>query len=96
MKTLQVTSIQVLVIPEKQRPQGGKLRAFIRLVLEDQIQLTSLRLYKGAKGLFVSYPNDPNHKGEDYKQLFYPLTKELRIEIENAVLAEYEKQLLEA
>jgi stage V sporulation protein G len=72
------------VYPVKQ--PKGKLRAFARVILNDQIQLTSLRVYEGANGLFVSYPNDPNHKGDDYKQLYYPVTKDLREEIEGAVL----------
>lgn len=72
------------VYPVKQ--PKGKLRAFARVILNDQIQLTSLRVYEGANGLFVSYPNDPNHKGDDYKQLYYPVTKDLRDEIEGAVL----------
>lgn len=80
-----ITHIQVYPVREPK----GKLRAFARVLLGDQLQLTGLRVYDGANGLFVSYPNDPAHKGEDYKQLFYPVTRELRDAIEKQVLAEY-------
>lgn len=71
----------------------GKLRAFARIVINDQIQLTSLRIYDGVNGLFVSYPNDPHHKGNDYRQLFYPITKDFRDEIELVILTEYKNHI---
>lgn len=83
---LEVTSVQVFPVTTE-----GKLRAFARVVINDQLQLTSLRVYEGTKGLFVSYPNDPAHKGEDYRQLFFPLTKELRDRFEVRILGEYAK-----
>ena len=85
--TLTITQVQVFPIPEP----NGKLRAFARILLNDQLLLTSLRIYEGTKGLFVSYPNDPMHKGEDYRQLYYPVTKELRDHIEQVVLEEWDQ-----
>ena len=82
---LKITNLQVFPIREPK----GKLRAYARVLLEDQIQLTGLRVYEGAKEYFVSYPNDPGHKGEGYRQLFYPVTRELREHIEKSVLQEY-------
>lgn len=87
-ETLKITACQVFPIN-----LDGKLKAFARIVLNDQLQLTSLRIYEGAKGLFVSYPNDPAHKGNDYRQLFYPVTKELRNHIEEVILEEYKKTI---
>lgn len=87
MQTLHVTQVQVFPINQPE----NKLKALARVVLNEQIMLTSLRVYHGSKGLFVSYPNDPTHQGEDYGQLFYPVTRELRDEIENTILAEYRK-----
>ena len=84
-QTLEVTNVQIYPIKEPK----GKLRAMARIVLADQLQLTGLRVYDGAKGLFVSYPNDPSYKGEDYRQIFHPVTGELRAAIEKAVLDEY-------
>lgn len=69
----------------------GKLKAFARIVINDQLQLTSLRIYDGVNGLFVSYPNDPRHKGHDYRQLFYWITKDSRDEAERVILEEYNR-----
>lgn len=67
---------------------SGKLRAFASVSVRG-LSLNSLRVYEGSKGLFVSYPNDPAHSGEDYRQIFFPLRKELRNEIERVVLKTY-------
>lgn len=67
----------------------GKTKALARVVLNDQLQLTGLRIIEGSNGLFVSYPNDPGYKGEDYRSLFYPITKELREHVESVVLAKF-------
>lgn len=71
---------------------SGKLRGMASINVGD-IRLNSLRIYEWSKGLFVSYPNDPAHQGEDYRQLFYPMTAELRAEIENVILTEYDRMI---
>jgi stage V sporulation protein G len=85
--TLQVTYCQVILLKEPR----GKIKATANVILNDALQLTALRLIEGSMGLFVSYPNDPSWKGEDYRSLFYPITKDLREHIEKVVLAKYEE-----
>jgi len=82
---MKVTDIQVFIIKEPK----GKLRAYARALLDDQLQLTGLRIYDGQGGLFLSYPNDPNHTGDDYRQIFYPVTRELRDHLEFEAVKEY-------
>lgn len=89
MSTLAITNCQVYPVREPK----GKLLAYARILLADQIQLTGLRLYQGTSGVFVSYPNDPAFQGTDYRQIFYPITRELRDAIESVVLAEYRSAL---
>lgn len=86
---LAVTHVQVHVLKESQ----GKTKALARVVLNEQMQLTGLRVVDGSNGLFVSYPNDPSYKGEDYRSLFYPLTKELREHIEHCVLEKFQESV---
>lgn len=89
-KALEITNVQVFPI----RESLGKTRAFARLVIADQLQITGLRVVDGTSGLFVAYPNDPSYKGEEFRSLFYPVLMELRDAIEKAVLAKY-KEVLE-
>ena len=84
-----VTSCQVFLLKEPM----GKTKALARVVMNDCLQLTGLRVLDGVTGLFVAYPNDPNYKGEDYRSLFYPITKELRVHIEQQVLLKYQEAI---
>jgi stage V sporulation protein G len=85
-----VTACQVFIL---ESILGTKTRALCRLILNDQFQLTGLRIVDGANNLFVAYPNDPNYKGEDYSSLMYPITRELRDHIEYVLLNAYYKAL---
>lgn len=87
MATLNITNVQVYPI----KGPNGKLRALARVSIEDQLQLTGLRVYDGVHGLFVCYPNDTSRKGEEYHQIYYPLTSEFRANVEKAILEEYDK-----
>jgi len=88
MENLKVTSAQVYPFKEA----NGKTKAYARVTLNEQLQLTGLRVMDGANGFFVSYPLDPKRKDkEDYSSIYYPLCKELREHIEQCILEEYQK-----
>ena len=84
---------QVKVFPFKEGPSMGHIKALATVVLNDQLNLRRLRVMDGKDGLFVGYPVDPFYKGEEYRSIFFPITRELREEIETAVLKEYTRQL---
>lgn len=63
----------------------GKTKALARVVMNEQLQLTGIRVIDGANGLFVAYPNDKT----DLNSLFYPVTRELRNHIEEVVLSRF-------
>jgi len=69
---MSITSCQVYLLSEPL----GKTKAMARLILNDCLQLTDLRILDGANGLFVSYPTDPNSKSGS--SIYYPLTREFR------------------
>jgi stage V sporulation protein G len=84
---MKVTNVTVFKVDTK-----SKLKALVRVVLDDALQLTKLRIYEGSNGLFVSYPSDTTEE-QDYRQIFYPISKELRDHIEEVVVAEYNKEV---
>ena len=86
---LEVSEVQVFPVHKK----TSKIRAMARVLLQNQLMLTGLRVIEGSNGEFVAYPNDPGHKGEDYRQIFYPITRELREEVEKQVLEVYQQSL---
>jgi len=66
-----------------------KLQATADVVIDGQIGLTGLRVIEGINGLFVGYPTYPFYSGEDYVNIYFPVTKVCRKTIEDCVLREY-------
>ena len=87
---LAVTNIQVF--PFNDSPLGN-VKAIATVVLNDQFVVRGLRVMNGCNGLFVSYPFDPFCKGEEFRSLCYPMTRQLREHIENCVLEKYKASI---
>lgn len=81
---------QVNVWPFKEGANLGHMKGLAQIVLNDQMVIRGLRIMDGANGLFVGYPNDPFYKGEDFRSICNPLTRQLREHIENCVLEKFQ------
>ena len=88
-EVLAVTNVQIF--PFKGGATLGHMKAMARIVLNDQFVVQGLRVMEGENGLFVGYPNDPFYKGEDYRSVCFPMTRQLREHIENCVLEKYQE-----
>ena len=78
------------VYPFKEGPSMGHMRGLATIVLNDQFIIRGLRVMEGENGLFVSYPVDPFYKGEEFRSLCFPMTRQLREHIEACVLEKYQ------
>lgn len=87
---LAVTSVQVY--PFKDSPLAN-VKALATVVLNDQFMVRGLRVINGSNGLFVSYPVDPFYKGDDFRTVCNPITRQLREHIENCVLEKYQASI---
>jgi len=87
-----VTNAQVYPFKES----SGKTKAYANVTINDQLQLTGLRVVDGVNGFFVSYPLDPRNKEENYHSIYYPLNKELREHIELKILEKYQEVMEES
>jgi len=65
-------------------------KAFASVAVDDLIAIRGVRVVEGEKGLFVTMPQSQDKKTNEYHDIAFPLTKELRNEITSGVLAEYE------
>lgn len=90
-KTLRVTDVRIHLF--KDGLDTGRVRAVAEATLEGQLLLKGLRVMDGDGGLYVAYPHDPFYRGEDYRTLYAPVTRELRERIEDAVLGTYQEEL---
>lgn len=86
-----VTNVQVF--PFKEGPSLGNMKGLAVIVLNDQFLVRGIRIMDGENGLFVNYPNDPFYKGEDFRCIAQPITRQLREHIENCVLEKYQKEV---
>lgn len=81
---------QVRVFPFKEGPSLGHLKGLAEIIINDQLVVRGLRIMEGLNGLFVSYPLDPFYKGEDFKSICNPISRQLREHIEICVLEKYQ------
>lgn len=78
--------------------EKGNAKAMASITLDDAFVVSGLKVMDGAKGLFVQMPSQ---KGLDkdgnvkYYDTAFPLSKELRGEINNVVLDAYQGKLNE-
>lgn len=86
---IEVTKVDVY--PFNEGPSMGRIKAIANIVLNDQIQVRGIRVMDGENGLFVGYPVDPFYKGEGFRNIVFPITAELRHQIEKSVLEKYDE-----
>lgn len=68
----------------------GHIKGTASVVINDMLCIRGLRIMEGEAGLFVGYPLDPFYKGDDFRSIVFPMTRELREHIENCVLEKYQ------
>lgn len=70
----------------------GSLVGFADIVIENSIKISSIRIVDGQNGLFISMPSTSykDNSGETkYKDIVFPVNKEARKILTDAILAEY-------
>lgn len=73
--------------------EGSKTKAFASVNIGDAFAVHGIKIVEGEKGLFVSMPQ--RKEGEDYKDVFHPITAEAREEMNKQILDAYEQKLQE-
>lgn len=88
-----ITNISVYTLNDT----NGKTVALATVTISDCLVLTGLRIVKGKKGMFVSMPqrklSKPDKNGNEYADIFFPVTHDFREELNNAILDEYDKKV---
>ena len=88
-----ITNISVYTLNDT----NSKTVALATVTISDCLVLTGLRIVKGKKGMFVSMPqrklSKPDKNGNEYADIFFPVTREFREQLTNAVLDEYDMKV---
>lgn len=75
-------------------PREGNVKAIASANLDDCFAVKNIRVVEGKNGLFVSMPS---YKGQDdeYHDLCFPTTPELRKQLNNAVSEAYKQAIIQ-
>jgi stage V sporulation protein G len=76
------------------RPEGN-LRAIASVNLNDCFAIRNVKVMDSTKGLFVAMPSYKAGNGE-YKDICFPVTKEFREQLNNAVFDAYQQALTQS
>lgn len=85
---MEITEVKVFPIQEE------KLKAFVSIVFDQCFMVNDVKIIQGKDGLFISMPSRKKKNGE-FKDVAHPLNNETRRMIEEKVLTEYDRVLLE-
>ncbi len=80
---MEITEVKVYPVNE-----GGRLRAYATVVFDNSFIVRDLKIIEGDKGLFVSMPSRRKKDGS-FRDIAHPLNSDMRNEVEQRVVAEY-------
>lgn len=84
---MNITNIKIY----RNENKDSRAKAFATFTLDDSFAVTGVSIVEGKYGLFLSMPARKEEKSDTgYKDICYPISKEARKELEDAILAEYE------
>jgi len=69
-----------------------RLKAFVSITFDNAFVVRGLKVIEGNDGLFVAMPSRRRKDGE-FRDIAHPINNETRQMIEDAVFAEYERQV---
>ena len=72
----------------------GSLKGLATISINDDFIVRGIRVLEGEKGLFVAMPSQK--VGNDYRDVCFPKSAELREQINNTVIEAYEQELTQA
>lgn len=70
--------------------EKDNFKGFADVTFDDCFVVKGIRIMDGKKGLFVAMPADYSEKDDEYYDRFFPITKEFREELSDAILDGYE------
>jgi stage V sporulation protein G len=91
---LEITDINIF--PVSNPKPGSNLKGFCKIVLNEGLVITSIRLVHGSNGLFLGFPSNWNKDEQKNYDIVFPITAELREYISNEVIGHYNTTMANA
>ncbi len=76
------------VFPIKHPKPGSKFKAYAQITIENEFVIKGIRIVEGSNGLFIGFPQTKG-ADEQYYDITFPITKELREYMSNTILEKY-------
>lgn len=70
---------------------AGKLRAFVDILVNDELIIKGFKVVEGVNGLFVSNPSEKGKDNNYHDTVFFHIPNQ-KSKLESFILEEYEKQ----
>ena len=86
-----ISTLEVKVVRVHRLPEGGRMKAFVDVSINEQILIKGLRIVEGKNGLFVSMPQEKGKDNRWYNSIDC-LSQDLLQEISAIVLSAYHQK----
>ena len=87
MKALEITDIRI-----KKVSTDGKMKAVVSVTFDNSFVVHDIKIIEGQDKLFTAMPSRRTPEGE-YKDIAHPINSEMRTQLEQQIVAQYEKEL---
>ena len=84
---MKVTKVSV----QKEEKENSRVKGYAIIELDGVLKVNGIRIIEGNSRMFAAMPNR-KISDDKYIDYVYPVNKELREEIERAILEEYNKE----
>lgn len=91
---MEITDIRVKRIVTDSSAES-KMKAVVSVTFDDSFVVHDIKIIEGQDKLFTAMPSRKTQEGE-YKDIAHPINRDMRLMLENAILAEYRKVLDES
>ena len=91
MKILEITDIRVKKILTESSAES-KMKAVVSVTFDDAFVVHDIKIIEGQEKLFTAMPSRKTQDGE-FKDIAHPINREMRVKLEEAILAEYRNVL---
>ena len=87
---MEITDIRI-----KRVATDSKMKAVVSVTFDNAFVVHDIKIIEGQDKLFTAMPSRKTPEGE-YKDIAHPINSEMRIQLEKAILDQYEKELAQA
>ena len=88
---MEITDIRVKRIQTESSTES-KMKAVVSVTFDDAFVVHDIKVIEGQDKLFTAMPSRKTQDGE-FKDIAHPINRETRVELEEAILAEYQRVL---